>query len=411
MLSLVLPDPSHRGSRLALGTAALLFSLFVGAVAPVLAHDSAAGSAAVTITIRSGLSDRDVRVRAGDIVRFVNRDGERHRMRSRSGPGEFDTGNLEPGEAYQVRLSVAGTYAYLDERDDDAAAYRGQIVVGSGGGTKSTAASSGGVASSATVSIGDDFYQPTSIRIAVGGTVTFRNAGGDEHSATSSGFDTGVLSGGASVRKTFKAPGTFAFLCVFHSDMRGTVEVVAAGAGGFAPAPVAPKPTPTPAPTPVPAGASSGGQEGVAATPASVDVADFSFGPAAVEIAAGGSVEWTNTGVAPHTVTAKDGTFDSGMLEPGRTFRQTFAEPGSYAYVCAVHPDMVGTVRVVTASAGSAGGVPAAAPIAEAPTDSTDAAPTADSSSSAGIVLTVTLVSVAAALFSRAIRGTIRTPE
>ena len=64
-------------------------------------------------------------------------------------------------------------------------------------------------------------------------------------------------------------------------------------------------------------------------------------------------VTWTNRGVAPHSVTAKDGAFDSGMLESGATFAQTFATPGSYAYLCAFHPEMTATVRVVAATSGS----------------------------------------------------------
>ncbi len=128
MRSLVPPASARRVVRLVLGLAAMVSVLSVVGVAPVRAHDSAGGTPDVTITIRSGLSDRDVRVSVGDIVRFVNRDDDRHRMRSRSGQ-EFDTGNLEPGDSYQVRLSVAGTYAYLDERNEDAAAYRGRIVV------------------------------------------------------------------------------------------------------------------------------------------------------------------------------------------------------------------------------------------------------------------------------------------
>ena len=92
--------------------------------------------------------------------------------------------------------------------------YRGRIVVavgsgsGSGGsaegmpprsgGSAAGGSTGGGAASSAIVTIGDDFYDPTSVRTAVGGTVEFRNTGGDEHSATSSAFDSGVLSGGAS---------------------------------------------------------------------------------------------------------------------------------------------------------------------------------------------------------------------
>ena len=239
-------------SRFLISAAALLVVLSSLAVGPVVAHDTVAGPADVTITIRSGLSDRDVRVRVGAIVRFVNSDDDRHRMRSRSGPHEFDTGNIEPGEAYQIRLSAAGTYTYIDERNDDASAYRGRIVVAASGGTStasggSTAAAGGsaaggGAASSATVSIGDDFYQPTSVQIAAGGSVTFRNTGGDEHSATSSAFNTGVLAGGASARKTFTSAGTFDFLCMFHSDMRGTIQVVAAGTRRPRRSRVAPRP-------------------------------------------------------------------------------------------------------------------------------------------------------------------------
>ena len=253
MRSLVPHASSRRAVRLLLGLAAIASALTVVGVVPVLAHDSASGTPDVTITIGSGLSDRDIRVSVGDIVRFVNRDDDRHRMRSRSGQ-EFDTGNLEPGDSYQVRLSVAGTYSYLDERNDDATAYWGRIVVASGSvegtappaGGSTDGSTGGGAAASATVTIGDDFYDPTSVRIAVGGTVEFRNTGGDEHSATSSAFDTGVLGSGASARKTFPSAGTFAFLCIFHSDMRGTIEVVAPTGGDGGTEPVAPRPTPTP---------------------------------------------------------------------------------------------------------------------------------------------------------------------
>jgi plastocyanin len=457
--SFVPPASSRHAIRLVLGFAALTYALSVVGVAPVRAHDSAGGTPDVTITIGSGLSDRAVRVSVGDIVRFVNRDGDRHRMRSRSGP-EFDTGNLEPGDSYQVRLSVAGTYAYHDERNDDAAAYRGRIVVtsdgGSGGSGGSTSdatqpsggsaggSAGGGAASSATVTIGDDFYDPTSVRIAVGGTVAFRNTGDDEHSATSSAFDTGVLGGGASARKTFKTAGTFSFVCIFHSDMRGTIEVVAPSGGNAPPEPAAPQPTATPAPTAVPAPTGDPAPQ-VAAAPSAVavDAADFAFSPATVEVAAGGRITWTNRGAAPHSVAAKDGAFDSGMLEGGATFAQSFETPGSYAYLCAFHPEMTATIRVVAPSTASAGGTtsgPAAAvgdsttsaspsgqpalaggtagtgaatPPVEAPAAAITANPdpTTELSSLGGLVVAISLVSAAAALFSRAIRGTVRSPE
>jgi plastocyanin len=52
-------------------------------------------------------------------------------------------------------------------------------------------------------------------------------------------------------------------------------------------------------------------------------------------------VTWTNQDPTPHTATAKDGSFDSGTLEPGQTF---FLElgPGPVSYVCQIHPEMRG---------------------------------------------------------------------
>ena len=217
---------------------------------PVLAHDEVAGTPDVTIAIGRGLSDRDVRVDVGDIVRFVNRDDERHRMRSRSGERGFDTGNLEPGESAQVRISTAGTYTYLDERERDDSRYHGRIVA-AGGSTGSTAGTAQTPAGTATVTIGDRVFQPAQTTITVGGTVTFQNADSDEHTATSADaggdIDSGVLSPGASHDETFPDAGTFDFLCAIHPDMRGTISVV-----GEAPKPATPS-TPTPStPTPTP---------------------------------------------------------------------------------------------------------------------------------------------------------------
>jgi plastocyanin len=92
--------------------------------------------------------------------------------------------------------------------------------------------------------------------------------------------------------------------------------------------------------------------EGGAAEPAStgegsaVTIANFAFDPAEITVAAGTTVTWTNEDVAPHTVTADDGPFDSGRLDQGGSFSQTFDQPGSFAYHCEFHPSMHGTVVV-----------------------------------------------------------------
>ena len=159
---------------------ALFIVLFALGVQPVLAHDSASGTPDITITVTNRLSDRDIRVSAGAIVRFNNEDDERHRFRSRDGDG-FDTGDIEPGESAQIRVSAAGTYAYIDERTEYAR-YAGRIVVGaSSPGSGESTGATGTPRRTATVTIGDRIFQPTATRLAAGGSVTFRNADGDDH--------------------------------------------------------------------------------------------------------------------------------------------------------------------------------------------------------------------------------------
>ena len=56
---------------------------------------------------------------------------------------------------------------------------------------------------------------------------------------------------------------------------------------------------------------------------------------------------WVNHSDVAHTVTGDDLAFDdSGLIEPGDSFRQTFDEPGTYRYHCGPHPDMTGVIVV-----------------------------------------------------------------
>src|SRR5215212_9057736 len=77
-----------------------------------------------------------------------------------------------------------------------------------------------------------------------------------------------------------------------------------------------------------------------------VQVVDFAFEPGTVPVPVGATVTWTNTGNRPHTVTADDGSFDSGRLDPGEQFSQTFDQPGTFAYHCGFHPEMQGSIVV-----------------------------------------------------------------
>ena len=74
-----------------------------------------------------------------------------------------------------------------------------------------------------------------------------------------------------------------------------------------------------------------------------------SFSPNPVEVKVGETVTWINDDSGRHTVTSKDGVFDSGMMGKGQSFSYTFDTAGEYPYYCEPHPNMVGTV-VVTES-------------------------------------------------------------
>jgi plastocyanin len=58
------------------------------------------------------------------------------------------------------------------------------------------------------------------------------------------------------------------------------------------------------------------------------------------------TVVWTNNDVSSHTVTANDGSFDSGIMPQGASYNYTFTKPGVYEYHCRIHPWMIGTVIV-----------------------------------------------------------------
>jgi plastocyanin len=84
----------------------------------------------------------------------------------------------------------------------------------------------------------------------------------------------------------------------------------------------------------------------------SVSVQDEFFAPAQAQITTGDTLTWSQDGAEQHTITADDGSFDSGILNPGDTFAQMFDAPGTYAYYCQIHgaPGGVGMAGLVNVS-------------------------------------------------------------
>jgi amicyanin len=93
------------------------------------------------------------------------------------------------------------------------------------------------------------------------------------------------------------------------------------------------------APAPAAGGAAAAGA-------AMVRIANLSFTTKELHVHVGSRVRWVNQDQLQHSVTADDGSFDSGLIEPGQSYERVFAQPGSYAYHCSPHPFMTAQVVV-----------------------------------------------------------------
>ena len=112
-------------------------------------------------------------------------------------------------------------------------------------------------------------------------------------------------------------------------------------------------------------------------------IVDFAFHPGATTVHVGDTVTWTNSGKQPHTATANNGSFNTGILQTGQSGSHTFTQAGTFSYVCSFHPFMHGTV-VVTGGASaptsaSHGSAASQSQTAATPTTATGAAPAGSS--------------------------------
>jgi plastocyanin len=75
-----------------------------------------------------------------------------------------------------------------------------------------------------------------------------------------------------------------------------------------------------------------------------VKMAGLAFAPGTLTVARGATVVFDNDDTAPHTVTARSGGVDSGVLDPGRQFSTTVTD--GFDYFCSIHPSMTATIAV-----------------------------------------------------------------
>jgi plastocyanin len=111
-----------------------------------------------------------------------------------------------------------------------------------------------------------------------------------------------------------------------------------------------------------------------------VTIADFHFTPPSTTVHVGDTITWTNDGPSSHTATARDGSFDTGTLSKGQSASHTFTKPGTFAYVCTIHPFMHGTITVLAAAASTPAPTTPAAPTTTTAPSTTSSAPASTTS-------------------------------
>ncbi|CAN5725459.1 hypothetical protein BH23GEM9_BH23GEM9_13140 [soil metagenome] len=77
-----------------------------------------------------------------------------------------------------------------------------------------------------------------------------------------------------------------------------------------------------------------------------VQIRNYAFTPAELQVDTGTRVTFVNCDDDVHTSTADAGAWDSPLLSPRGSYAHTFGTAGRFTYHCRPHPFMVGAVVV-----------------------------------------------------------------
>jgi plastocyanin len=174
-------------------------------------------------------------------------------------------------------------------------------------------------------------FTPATMTVDVNTTISWTNTADRPHTVTDRGgtFDN-LVAPGAAATVSFTVPGTYHYFCRINpSKMNGIIVV---------------KPGAQPAAT-----------NRVEALDPAREGETLRYLPNTLTAQAGSTILFANVGGKPHTLTADDGSFDTGVVAPGAeggrfagtnaTF--TLNKPGTFAFHCEIHPQaMKGTLTV-----------------------------------------------------------------
>ncbi|MDK1017180.1 MAG: plastocyanin/azurin family copper-binding protein [Actinomycetota bacterium] len=163
---------------------------------------------------------------------------------------------------------------------------------------------------------------PKEITIRPGTLVIWSNEDSERHRVRSTtgpvGFDSGNLDPGESFSFTFNAAGTFPYFCTLHPDMVGAITVTGEATGRADTESTTSDENPddvvgSTEGTGDPGSDTSAPSSDKASVVVDVDAIDSDYKQRDLTVELGTTVRWTNIGALPHTVTDRNGSFDSGL--------------------------------------------------------------------------------------------------
>lgn len=268
--------------------------------------------------------------------------------------GSFDTGDMHPGQQFAYPFLKPGTFAYKcvihPGLMDGAITVTGDPIEE----IKDVAI---GIVEREPTDTDSWGFDPAKVTIAAGTKVTWRNNGSQAHTVTAEdgSFDSKSLAPGQTFVKTFDKAASFRYKCTPHPWMTGIIGIT--GKDGAAPPPPPPVERSSSGPIAPPVQVERTADAGPITLnvqivePSMTAPKGWGFTPRTLNARAGDRVIWTNTGSTAHTVTAADGSFDSGDMAAGETFERVLDTTGTFAFACKPHPWMTGTLVVAAASA------------------------------------------------------------
>ncbi len=76
-----------------------------------------------------------------------------------------------------------------------------------------------------------------------------------------------------------------------------------------------------------------------------VTIEDFTYAPVPLRVQAGTSITVENNDETAHTLTADDGSIDTGAIEGGASAEVEVTDAGRIEYHCEIHPSMKGVIE------------------------------------------------------------------